>query len=476
MKRMLFALCLLAFAVAYVMGGGARVVDKTLYAEFATDTLGDTSTSIHLTPTSALDSFIYKDTFVVGPAYAESVVINWVSPLFMMTLTPQSTYGYDSMVYYDTIIFPSTARLGVSYTSPEYTYKVTPRAHNTYQYVDSIIFAADTYVATYTSDGSATVAEITSNMKDSINATTNLSDSVRAEDSTTYYVIRPIGPSHTFNRPDAISTDTAQTGAVSTATTLANVCDTLTKLINAETNLTDSITAQDSGTYVKLISNFGSDKFGGRWTHVCTDSTLDTAIHAGVNTTAMTCDSMAAKVNAEDTLSKYSTGANSGDTGWTVTSDDRGLDIKLFLADTATDTTRTQANVTSVSAITDTFSLAKFLIPLVGEGFRGSGLYGDIILQPASDTVWGFGASDSGYLWLLTGRIVDTGIVYVVLAKDSANSLPCTLHVAKIHAAANDTIFHNFLGLAWRVRDTLTDTVINAQYPVSVDLIVTDGY
>lgn len=257
--------------------------------------------------------------------------------------------------------------------------------------------------------------------------------------------------------------------------TAAKICDTLTYAFNNTTTLKDSVLAQDSGTYVKLKSKYSEVTNDTNWGFIKVlaggSGTLDTTRRTA--TIKMVCDTMAAKINALDSA-RFWTAANVGDTVYTLTSDDKGLMLWATNTDTTQDTTTLQDNVTSKSARTDTLW---FTIPLVEDDFRGSGVYGDIILQPIeADTAYGIGISDSAWIWLLTGRPVDTGIVYTVIAKDSAAALPCTLHVAKPHAAANDTIYHNFLKIAWAVSDTMTDTNMYIEYPISIDLTVTDGF
>jgi len=479
MKRMLFVLCLLAFAVAYAMGGGARVVDKTLYAEFATDTTGDTARVYFVGTYAAHDSFDYYDSIAFQADTSKWDTAHWFAPLFSMILTPTGgAYGYDSIVYNCSLAFPGGETLGVAYTSPEWTFKITPGTDlSSYTQICSLTFASgSTYVADWTEDADPTAAEQCDSAVAAINALAFiLPDSVRAEDSTTYFVIRPAVAMHSCNIPTSIAIDSSLDTTTSTAAvTLANVCDTLAKLIEAETNLTDSVSATDSSTYVKITSLFGSETFGGRWSLVMTDSSLDSASHASANTVAMTTDSMVAAINGLDSA-KYFTAVNSGDTAYIVTADDIGLTFWLAAKDTAQDTSTTQGNVTSVSSVTDTFTLAEFGPSLLAQDFRGMGVQGWIILNPCADTNQGFGGSDSAKIWLFTVEKADSNLIWTILEQDSCNSLPCSCRVDLPVAAANDTIFDRNLGIGYHIMDTLTDTVINAQYRLSVDLIITDG-
>lgn len=481
MKRVVLFVVLLTIATAvYLMGGGARVVDKVLTAEFSTDTTGDTARVYFVGTYGAHDSFDYYDSIAFQADTSKWDTAHWFAPLFTMILTPTGgAYGYDSIVYNCSVAFPGGETLGVAYTSPEWTFKITPTVDvASYTYVCTLNAASgSTYVLDWGEDGSPSVAEACDSAVIAINEYDYATiDSVRAEDSTTYYVIRMALANHTSDHPTSIVVDTAQDTTTSTAAvTLANVVDTLAKLIEAETNLTDSVAAEDSSTYVKINSLFGSETFGGRWDMVITDSSLDTASHASANTVAMTTDSMVAAVNGLDSA-HYFTAANSGDTAYTVTSDDPGLTFWLAAKDTAQDTATSQGNTITVSAITDTFSLAEFNVGLCDETFRATGVVGWIILHPCADTNQGFGDSDSAKIWLYSIEKVDSNLVYTVLDEDSCNSLPCSCRVDVIDAAANDSLFHHSMGIGYRIMDTLTDTIIDADYRLSVDLIITDGF
>jgi len=376
MKRLLLFAFLLMSA-AYVIGGGARVVDKTEYAQFAITDSGDSAVVIQFQPAFAIDSFPYHDSI---------------------------QYTADTSLW-DT----------VSYLSEVQTFILTPGV------VDS-----STNIA-------CTVVFKGANKK-----------------------------GFNLNVGDAYIT-------------AAKICDTLVYAFNNTTTLKDSVLAQDSGNYVKLKSKYSEVTNDTNWGLIVKlvggTGTLDTTRRSA--TIASVCDSMVAAINGMDSA-RFWTAANVGDTVYTLTSTDKGLMLWATNTDSTQDTTTLQDNVTSKSTRTDTLPLT---ISLVENDFRGSAVYGDIILQSVeADTAYGVGFSDSAWIWLLTGRPVDTGVVYTVIAKDSASALPCTLHVAKPHAAANDTIYHNFLKIAWAVSDTMTDTNMYIEYPISVDLEVTDGF
>ncbi len=301
MKKLICVLASVAILLLVSVNWSADYNTKVAYAVPYTG-INHTIHKYSLTPDGTWDHYAFIDTFFLHylPDYdtlTDTVVAAWTSNYFAMKITPKTTYGLDSMRYWDSCSFGGGNELGVAWTSPEYTYKITPRAHNAYAYRDTFVFAADTYVVTWTSDASATVAEVCDSAVIHLNGKAGLTDSIRCEDSTTYYVIRPVGPSHTYNRPTRIGTDTAQTGAVSVANTVASIIDSLVAIINAKTGLKDSVTAQDSGTYIKLVSDNGGAVMA-RWTQIVNDSTLDTLIHPGVSTVAMACDSLTAKINA----------------------------------------------------------------------------------------------------------------------------------------------------------------------------------
>jgi hypothetical protein len=376
-----FYVLLLAFCAAISIGGGARVVDKSLNAEFATSELGDTAQVSKKAPQVAVDSFVYIDTFSYQADTTAHQTITWLSPVQIMRLTP------------GTVDSSTVIACSVAFQAVTLGFTVDP---------------GDAYI------------------------------------------------------------------------TVAKICDTLTSLINATATLTDSVTAEDSGTYVKIVDLFSEKTHSGNWSMIFAmtggTGTMDTA--GTVTTIAMVCDSMVASVNADAGLDSFLTAYDSA-TFYITQSDDAGVlfwDSSLNDPDTHATVTRSQANVTSNSNRTDTFNLGEFMVSLVDGQFRGSGVYGDIVLSASSDTNQGLGDSDSGYIWLLTGRPVGSNIIYTVIAQDSANALPCTLHVAVDHAASNDTILHNYLALAWAVMDTLTDTTMQTTYPITVDLIVTDGF
>jgi hypothetical protein len=257
-------------------------------------------------------------------------------------------------------------------------------------------------------------------------------------------------------------------------------------MINLKAVLTDSVTAEDSVTYIKLVSNFSGGQFAGRWSMIMVvaggTGTLDSAAHASQATVAMICDTMVAKINADAGLDSFMTAADAT-TSYTVTSDDAGV---LFFgasfggtgasltADSLQDTTHTQANVTSQSSYQDTIDL----ISLIYDDFDMAGYQLVAILDSSTTVAQGLGLSDSGYLWLYTTRRIGYGsdsVEMFLLDSAVANSLPLRLE-CKVGADTTgggvdpDTLFKERFQLVYRVTDTASDTVMNPHCSLYVDL------
>jgi hypothetical protein len=232
-------------------------------------------------------------------------------------------------------------------------------------------------------------------------------------------------------------------------TTIAGLIDTLVDSINNVAGMKDTVTAEDSVTYIKLISRFGQQRLEGaaRWTFVPTDSLSVSSDSPATLTVAMVCDSMVATINGTAALSDSVTAANDGDTVYTLTADRAGWAIYCSPGDTAQDTVIVTANKASWSYGTDSLPLFSMLIP---HGYKS--LWGDIILSPSLSTGNGYGLADTGWIWLYAaGAASGSQLV------DSAFSegLPCTLHVA---VASNDTLWREELWITATIADSATDT------------------
>lgn len=480
LRRTLIAYLFIGFAAVGLIAGGAwKVVDtKTVYMNINDD--GDTAQVMTILVESEVDSFDYIDTFVVN-AGADSLAVGFLTPVQKMVLTLDSDSTIDSGVYYDTLIFTSTDRLGVKWVAPLYEIGITPTsAVDDAQYVCSVKFEGDTLVATWTAPSSATsIAMVCDSLVDSINNTTNLKDSVLAVDGTTFFSIRSkfatyslarftVGADSTWDQPG----DTATISANS----VAMFCDSVAALIEAEGDLTDSVTAHDSGTYVLVTSLFGGDTFGGRFTVKQTGTAdnngQDTASHATLATIAMVCDSLVSALT--DSIATYVTVVDD-DTGFTATAVNEGWAFLVYLGDTATDTVHTQLNVTSYSTFQDTIDIGRTIF----DSWHATSIDGRFILSAAADvgdvdtdTILGIGKADSGYLILCYST--NWGALSVAAADTSA-TLPCTLAVSVADAEGNNVVFKNEVVLIWRVADTASDTTgMTIDFDIDFDYTLKD--
>jgi hypothetical protein len=266
------------------------------------------------------------------------------------------------------------------------------------------------------------------------------------------------------------------------AWTAATAVDTLAIIFNAKVGLKDSILAVDSGNYLILKAKYAqvgaAPKFAGHRFHLYYPAaTFDTASHN--STVATICAGLREAAVANTSLNAKYTITNE-DTTVRITAKKKGLPFVwknpaagiVCPVDTL-DTTVVQANTKGKARLYDTLDL----IQLITDERRIGGLYADIILHETTDTGdGGGGKSDSGFLYLLTARPVDTGVIYTVFKKDSCEVLPCTCHYALAYAAANDTIFKPILSLMWGVSDTVSDTTPGypAYYDISIDITVLD--
>lgn len=268
---------------------------------------------------------------------------------------------------------------------------------------------------------------------------------------------------------------------------LNTLYDSLVATINAKAALTDTVDAQDSGSYIKLVSLIGEGVLLKAWTVSFLSSagapsdSADTAGHVDSVTIAMICDSMVATSNASDTFPDYMTAIDSS-TFYIIQSDDAGL---LFYytfynhADTHGTLAASQANVTSSSDQTDTLFNDK--IWLADDQFRALGIHGDIVIDTSitdsANAVFGLGLADSASLWVRSYR--DSGGVRTYRDLDSvhgslSDGLPVTLHISRIPAWANDTVFFDGLVISWYISDTLSQIVVTRQYPIYIDLKLTE--
>lgn len=292
-------------------------------------------------------------------------------------------------------------------------------------------------------------------------------------------ILLTVGCTAVFAGADELGVEyDTETGADAT---LATALDSIVDIWNKATNLSDSIEAQDSGTYIKLVSLIGEGTQEGPWTLQLSTDSLDSAGTPDSVTIAMVCDSMVATANASDTIVDYMTAVDST-TFYIIQSDDAGL---LFYytfynhADTHGTLTASQANVTSSSDLTDT--LLYYPIWLADDNFRALGIHGDIVIDTSitdsANAILGLGLADSASLWVRSYR--DSGGVRTYRDLDSvhgslSDGLPVTLHISRIPAWANDTVFFDGLVISWYISDTLSDTVVTREYPIYIDLKLTE--
>ena len=243
--------------------------------------------------------------------------------------------------------------------------------------------------------------------------------------------------------------------------TVAALIDTLVDMINKKAGLTDSVTAEDSVTYIKLVSNFSTETFGERWTMIMVTAggagALDSAAHASQATVAMVCDSMVAAINASDSEAYFT--AYDSTIEYIVQSDKKGLTFHIAPTDTVQDddSATTQENVMSNSSDTATVSLTNTL------GFKH--IDGYITLKPSSYSSMSVGNSDSAIITLYSVGPNSRKIIRV----DTCAQLPCTCEVM-IHSNVGDTAMERQIEFHWYVDDTLSDTNLTVYIPAWWDL------
>jgi hypothetical protein len=239
--------------------------------------------------------------------------------------------------------------------------------------------------------------------------------------------------------------------------TVEALIDTLVALINGKAGLTDSVTAEDSVTYIKLVSNFGVETFGERWTMIMVTAggagALDSAAHVSLPTVAMVCDSMVAAINASDSNAFFT--AYDSTTKYIVQSDKKGLTFHIAPTDTVQDddSATTQENIMSSSSDSGTVGISNVY------GYRT--LVGKIILSSAVSTYAGLGGDDSGIVQLYSVE----GNERTILQGDTCASLPCTSRI-RIPQATGDTTLLDKIEVWWYVNDSCSDTVLAIDYPL----------
>ena len=333
--------------------------------------------------------------------------------------------------------------------------KITPTlAVMGFGYIDSMSYNADTgdhVTLTWTSPMQAMILSI-----GPITATPTLIDTT---------ILLTVGCTVVFAGADELGIEyDTETGADAT---LATAIDSIVDIFNKATNLKDSVLAQDSGTYIKLVSKIGEGTQEGPWTMQLSTDSMDTAGCPDSVTIAMVCDSMVATINADDSASAHVTAHDSG-TFYVTISDDAGLLFyHTFLnhADTHGTLAASQANVTSKSRYGDTIALD----PLFLGDRNYAGVYGTFKISASASTAQGVGLSDSAYLFLAAWRTNAGSSEYFLLASDSCNALPCSLRIAHPVQAGSDTLLKRGLFFYYELSDTASDTTDAIYLPLHLD-------
>lgn len=244
------------------------------------------------------------------------------------------------------------------------------------------------------------------------------------------------------------------------AWTRAELIDTLVALFNAVAEIKDTVLAQDSSTYIKLVSKIAQDALEGdaRWTIDPGPTTQLTEGDSTFTTKAMVCDSMSYYINENDSIGPHVTAANSGDTVYTVTANKKGVDFLLIPGDTAQDTSTTVANATSASIYTDSFILGSL------EGFSSLQVR-CIIKPPYGGERTGLGILDSGYIWLYSVFANE----WTPLDSAISDTCPDTLDY-HINKTAGDTVLGTYLGVKIRIWDSCSDTNMTVLQPFDYDV------
>lgn len=201
-----------------------------------------------------------------------------------------------------------------------------------------------------------------------------------------------------------------------------------------------------------IVINDGADSIEVLWT-----------APAAATDVAMVCDSMAAYINAA-ACSSFVTAADST-TAYYIHSDSLGWAFDVYLADTATDSVHTVANVTSWSSVKDTFPLFSLTHPT-----KYCNLYGQVILPASHVTAQGYGLSDSGWIWLYAEW---EGTSHLICSTVS-EGLPCTLWVNQPDTSdIADTLWKDHIHVVIEVADSATDSSMAPIHSIKYKFLMT---
>lgn len=240
-------------------------------------------------------------------------------------------------------------------------------------------------------------------------------------------------------------------------TTVALLIDNLVDSFNNVTTIKDTVLAEDSVSYIKLVSLIAQIELEGdaRWTAKVDDS-LDTAA-IWVTSVADVCDSMPVYINALDSARFWA--AYDSTTHYTIEGNKNNAGIWFFAVytDTAQDTTHGADSVSSISSDSGTVHLSNVY------GFKH--IDGRVILKASGSGYAGLGNADSAIVTFYTsgpkGRLIIT--------VDTCAQAPCTCDVM-LHSNVGDTLLRREVEFHWYIDDTVSDTSLTVYFPASWDL------
>ncbi len=240
-------------------------------------------------------------------------------------------------------------------------------------------------------------------------------------------------------------------------TTVALMVDTIVYLVNNTTSMKDTILAEDSVSYVKIVSKIAQIQLEGdaRWT-MKVSTALDTAA-IWVTSVADVCDSMPVYINALDSARFWA--AADVDSNYTITGNKNNAGIWFFAVytDTAQDTTHGADSVSSISKDSGTVSLDRV------QGFKH--IDGQVIVNASYSAYAGLGNADSGIVTVYTSG--PTG--RFIIAVDTCAAPPCTCDVM-LHSNVGDTLLRRQIEFHWYIDDTVSDTTLTVYFPAWWDL------
>lgn len=280
---------------------------------------------------------------------------------------------------------------------------------------------------------------------------------------------------------DSVLDSFTTAGSGMTASTIA---DSFRLVVNRNAAITDTVDAQDSGTYVLLVSLFASQTMpsdlsfrfkaiDGGTGHVYTrvDST------GLANTVATIVDGLKA---LGDTLTGFedSVGISDSTTFFTVYAKQKGLPFVFKGTDTTTDgtgdTSTLVANKTSYSSVTDTIWLG----PTSDETWDASSMLFKATFKQrraTADTLGHSGFRDSASIQIYTISAIDGSWFFLdSFVGDTVGNRTMTKRIVKTgmtSGAGSDTLFKGPLAVIVRVVDSTSDTTKTTanQYKFTAD-------